>query len=142
MAAKRLGPQEVKATVFRAAAIERWKDAQSLHDAGRFQVAIYLCGYSLECELKYRVCASRRQGRMVEREAKNLGHDLFRILAAAGLVQTLSRERDLFSAFHDINGMWSTEMRYSGRVGSSGESQRFLRDSRALISWLRTGSRA
>ncbi len=130
----------VKATVFRAASIERWKDAECLHAAGRFQGAIYLCGYALECELKYCVCAARRIGRIEEGEAKRLGHELPELLDAAGMARPLSKNRDLLVAFQTINNRWSTEIRYSGGGSNKKDSERFLRDSWALLSWLRTES--
>ena len=132
----------VKATVFRAASIERWKDAKCLHDAGRFQGAIYLCGYALECELKYCVCVARGVERIEEEEAKRLGHSLPELLNAAGMANLLSGNRDLLVAFHAINSRWSTEIRYSGGVSSQRESERFLRDSRALWLWLKTESKS
>jgi hypothetical protein len=127
----------VKATAFRAAAIERWKDAACLHEAGRFQGAIYLCGYSLECELKYCVCAARGMARMREREAKRLGHQLTELLDAAGKSKLLAGNRDLLTAFQAINEVWSTDLRYSGGRHSAEESERFLLDSKALLLWLR-----
>jgi hypothetical protein len=132
----------VKATVFRAASIERWRDAECLHAAARFQGAIYLCGYALECELKYCVCVARGVARMEEREAKRLGHELPELLDAAGRARLLSRNRDLFVAFQSINSSWSTEIRYSGGRSSRKDSERFLRDSRVLLLWLRTESKS
>ncbi len=132
----------VKATVFRAASIERRKDAECLHVAGRFQGAIYLCGYALECELKYCVCAARGIARMEESEAKRLGHVLPELLDAAGMAKLLSGNRDLLVAFQAINSRWSTEIRYSAERSSRTESERFLRDSRVLLLWLRTESKS
>jgi hypothetical protein len=131
----------VKATVFRAASVERLKDAECLHAANRFQGAVYLCGYALECELKYRVCLAWRVDGIEEKEAKQLGHELFRLLDVAGKRDRLSRNRDLYIAFQAITGRWSTEMRYSGGGSSRKESERFLRDSWALLSWLETESK-
>ena len=130
----------VRATAFRAASNERWKDAKCLHNAGRFQGAIYLCGYALECELKHCICRARRVSRMEESEAKSLGHDLLRSLTAADLARQLKLRRELFAAFHRVNNRWSTEIRYSGAMSSERESESFLRDSRWLLRWLRTES--
>jgi hypothetical protein len=130
----------VKATVFRAASMERYKDAECLHVAGRFQGAIYLCGYALECELKRRVCVARGIASMEEREAKRLGHELPELLDAACMAKLLSGNRDLLVAFQAIVGRWSTDLRYSGGGSSRKDSDRFLRDSWMLLSWLRTQS--
>lgn len=136
------GTRLIKATVFRAASIERWKDAECLHAAGRFQGAIYLCGYALECLLKFRICLARGVPHLEEREAKRLGHELPELLDAAGLGGLLSRNSDLLVAFQAISSRWSTEIRYSGGGSNSRDSERFLRDSRALLLWLRTQSKS
>jgi len=135
----------VKATVFRAASIERFKDATCLHAAGRFEGAIYLCGYALECQLKYCFCLARGMAHMEEGEARRLGHRLPELLDAAGWARLLSgnrKLRELHVAFHDINRRWSTEIRYSAERSSRKESERFLKDWRALLLWLRTASRS
>ncbi len=136
------GTPLVKATVFRAASIEGWKDAECLHEAGRFQGAIYLCGYALECWLKFCVCLARGIPHLEEREAKRLGHELPELLDAVGLGKLLSRNRDLLVAFQTISSRWSTEIRYSGGGSNSRDSERFLRDSRALLLWLKTQSKS
>jgi hypothetical protein len=71
-----------------------------------------------------------------------LGHSLPELLNAAGMANLLSGNRDLLVAFHAINSRWSTEIRYSGGVSSQRESERFLRDSRALWLWLKTESKS
>jgi len=132
----------VKATVFRAASIERLKDATCLHDAERFQGAIYLCGYALECELKYRICAARGVVQMEEGEAKQYGHRLPELLDKTGLLKPLSGCRELYIAFQNISSRWSTDIRYSGGMSNKSESEKFLKDSRALLLWLRTQSKS
>lgn len=107
-----------KATVFKAAAIERWEDARCLRVADRFQGAIYLCGYALECELKFRVCLDRGISHLGEAEAKKLGHQLLELLDAAGMSDLLARKKDLWVAFQAIARSWSTEMRYVGGRGN------------------------
>jgi hypothetical protein len=130
----------VKATVFRQAAIERLQDAKCLHKAGRYQGAIYLSGYALECRLKFSVCATRRLTRIEESKAKDLGHDLKKSVAAAGLNEKLSRNDDIRVAFHRVNGQWSTGLRYSGSAGNERESESFINDTTTLMGWLETES--
>src|SRR5260370_932859 len=104
----RIPARVVKATVFRQASIERLHDAKCLLEAGRFQGAIYLCGYALECQLKANVCTARRVESLEEREAKKLGHELTRVLDAARLSRKLSENEDLRDAFYWIANRWST----------------------------------
>jgi len=137
----RIGPRVIRATVFRQASIERLLDASCLHQAGRFQGAIYLCGYALECKLKFRVCAAHGLAHMEEAEAKSLGHDLGRSLHATGLAKKLLKNEELRVAFLRIVRQWSTEIRYSGSASSDRESESFLRDTRALVKWLEMESK-
>jgi hypothetical protein len=138
----RIGPRIIRAAVFRQASIERLLDAKCLHEAGRFQGAIYLCGYALECKLKFCVCAARGVTHLEEIEAKSLGHGLDKSLHAAGLDEKLYKSEDLRVAFLRIIRQWSTEIRYSGSARNDRESESFLRDTRALLRWLETESKS
>jgi hypothetical protein len=138
----KIGPRVIRATVFRQASIERLLDAKCLHKAGRFQGAIYLCGYALECRLKFCVCVSRRVANLAESEARTIGHKLDESLAAAGLNVKLFRNEDLRVAFLRIVRRWSTEIRYSGSARSYRESESFLNDTTVLLRWLETESKS
>ena len=131
----------VKDTVFRALSKERLGDAECLHTAGRFQGAIYLCGYALECELKYCVCVRKRMRRMEVSKAREYGHGLAELLDATGMAHSLYEKDDRRVAFQNIISTWSTEIRYSGRLISKKESEGFLKDSRFLWQWLEMESR-
>ena len=126
------------AGIFRAAADERWKDARCLHQAGRFDGAIYLCGYVLECFLKFVLCERRNQRGLELAEAKQLGHNLVELLERTGLRGQLFQNRDLWRAFETINSQWSPELRYRARKSTSKSSEIFLRDTRDLRNWLET----
>ena len=134
----RIGPRVIRATVFKSASSERWRDAQCLYEAGRYQGAIYLCGYALECQLKANVCKARGVEALEEGEAKKLGHELVHILDAARLSRKLNENEDLHATFYEIVRRWSTGIRYSGGGSSERECQRFLKDSEALLLWPKT----
>jgi len=138
----RIGPRVIRASVFRQASIERLLDANCLHQAGRFQGAIYLCGYALECKLKFCVCAARGVAYMEEAEAKSLGHWLDRSLHAAGLGTKLLKNEELRVAFLRIVRQWSSQIRYSGSASNDRESESFLSDTRALLKWLERESKS
>ena len=138
--ARKLRPKLIRGTIFEAASRERLKDAECLHEAERFNGAIYLCGYALECRLKFCVCEARRVGHLEEAEAKRIGHGLAELLDAANLAKKLAGNRDLWVAFHGIVEKWTTGIRYSGAVSAIKESDRFIRDTRDLCLWLKTQS--
>jgi hypothetical protein len=130
------GPIRIAANSFRQAAIERLKDAQCLHNNQRFEGAIYLCGYVLECFLKFVICETRKQQGMDSGEAKRLGHNLIELLATSQLRNALAQNQDLWVAFQGINNRWSPELRYSGRTTDRRTSEVFLRDAKDLRNWL------
>jgi hypothetical protein len=132
------GEIRVPANRFRQAAEERWKDARCLHESRRFEGAIYLCGYVLECFLKFAYCGLKNLRCMDLREAKRLSHDLSAWLDARGLGAALGKSRDLEVAFARINNRWAPEMRYSGMIGDERSSASFLQDTKDLRNWLQT----
>jgi hypothetical protein len=131
-------PERVPAKRFRQAADERWKDARCLHDNQRFEGAIYLCGYVLECFLKFARCELTNRHSMELREARRWSHNLVELLEACGLGAALERNRDLQVAFARINDRWSPQMRYSGQASDETTCASFLRDTKDLRNWLQT----
>jgi len=131
-------PELVRATRFRAASEERWRDASCLHRAGRFDGAIYMCGYVLECFLKFVLCERRGQACIELEEAKRLSHNLPALLDAAGLRPALTSEPDLWVAFQRISGRWDPQMRYAGKTEGEKSSEAVLRDTKDLRNWLQT----
>jgi|SRR5579863_451904 len=135
MSARRLGRRQVKAFRFRDAAEERWRDAQCLHAAARFDGAIYLCGYVLECFLKFVICGRRRQRSIELQEVKS--HNLVELLGRSHLAVRLRQEQmELFLAFQRVNAEWSVELRYEAKRKSKAASAQFLRDTKDLRNWL------
>ena len=121
---------------FRQVADERWKDARCLRDGKRYDGAIYLCGYVLECFLKFVLCQLRGRDRMELAEAKLWNHDLIDLLGACRLAEALKENTDLQVAFTRISSHWSPEMRYSGRTSDERTSASFLQDTKDLRNWL------
>lgn len=136
LSSRKGGQIRIPANRFRQAADERWKDAQCLHHNKRFAGAIYLCGYVLECFLKFAFCELKNRGSIDLDEAKRLRHNLIELLDACGLGAAVAQNRDLRLAFDRINNQWAPEMRYSGKASDETSSEIFLRDTKDLRSWL------
>src|SRR5271155_437917 len=134
----RRGPQVIKRGRFWQAAEERWRDAECLHRAGRFDGAIYLCGYVLECFLKYAICVKTGRPGLYESEAKRYGHNLFALLNASGFKESLykSSRKGLFLAFDRLNSVWSTGLRYGTKSNDARSSKSFLNDTGDVRNWL------
>jgi len=93
----------------------RLKDAQVLLDAGRYDGAFYLCGYSVEIALKARICRTLRWRGFPESPAEFKGrqavrtHDLEVLLAFSGVEAiVLTGRMPEWSAVLE----WNPEKRY------------------------------
>jgi len=61
MPAPRIPSGGTRGTVFRAIAEQRMLDAKTLLNSRRYNGAIYLAGYAIECHLKYGYCARKEE---------------------------------------------------------------------------------
>lgn len=124
----------------------RIAEAKTLLDAGCFQGAYYLAGYSLECAIK--ACIAK-QVKEFDFPCKDLAHkshqhNLYDLLGAAGLKQRLTeRERqDLeFKLNWAVAKDWNVESRYDSKIAQSKAKDLFNavthKDS-GILAWLKT----
>jgi len=115
----------------------RLKDARVLFDAGRYDGAAYMCGYTVELALKARICKTLKWAAFPEKDSefKGLGslkvHDLDALLRFTGretqVKSTLLAEWSAIAA-------WSPEARYKpvGSV-SAAEAQLVLESAATLL---------
>jgi len=102
----------------------RLKDADILMASGRYDGAIYMCGYAIELILKARICRTLKwQGYpSTNSEFQNFQsfrtHDLDVLLHLTGLEQTIKTN---FMAEWSAVAQWNPAARYQA-VGTSGKS--------------------
>jgi hypothetical protein len=102
----------------------RLQDARALRDRGRYDGAVYLCGYAIEIALKTRICQTLRwpgfpeTSREFEGKQSFRTHDLALLLNLCG-IETLVRSR--YAAEWSIVSKWVPELRYQV-VGSTTRS--------------------
>ena len=94
---------------------ERIKDAEALEKASRFDGAAYLCGYSIELFLKYRLCKQLKwvDFPMTSKEFSDLNslktHDLNTLLKFSG-IEKLVRQRYFYE--WSVLMQWNPQNRY------------------------------
>src|SRR6266542_3130581 len=103
----------------------RLRDAEILFASGRYDGAVYLCGYAIEVKLKARICRTLQWPAFpsTRHEFQDLTsfrtHDLEVLLHLSGIseriLSTLRKEWDEITE-------WEPEMRYN-LVGSMAEAQ-------------------
>jgi HEPN domain-containing protein len=98
----------------------RLQDARALRDRGRYDGAVYLCGYAVEIALKTRICLTLKwpgfpsTSREFEGKQSLRTHDLSLLLELSG-VEAMIRSRYL-TAWSAVV-VWVPELRYQ-TVGS------------------------
>ena len=117
----------------------RLDDADALHAAGRYDGAIYLCGYAVELALKCRICITLRWAGFPSEpgEFKNYQslktHTLDVLLALSGYENRIKKNPITFAAWSDV-ASWNPEARYK-TVGSATASntQKVIASAKILV---------
>ena len=115
----------------------RLEDAEALHRQKRWNGAVYLGGYAIECSLKALICydegrknnfkdtATFKKG-MQGADLHNLAKLLESLLSLKRSIQ-LDRTNKYQEAWNTITKLWrNDELRYSDKQGNEEESQRFI----------------
>jgi hypothetical protein len=134
MANKRNIPSgATRGTVFREVARLRLGDAAALLDQQRYQGAIYLAGYALECLLKHAI-TRKLQG--VHLPAKFETHNLDELLLGAGLSAALQSASSIHAIYSEFAELWSVELRYRSKSITPKEASRLYEQVEAIYDWI------
>lgn len=115
----------------------RCKDAEFLQQSARWNGAIYLAGYAVECSLKALVCYGEHKNNLKETALFKQGvqgaglHNLWSLYEATPLTfrkaVELDRTNDLKKAWETIVRLWRKDnLRYAHKLGKEAECERFL----------------
>jgi len=115
----------------------RYEDAKSLQRSGRWNGAIYLAGYAIECSLKALICYEGCTNNLKETRIFKQGrqgaalHNLGALREASIVLERAFRfdtDGKLKSAWTIIVGIWQKDaLRYSQDLGHQAECERFLK---------------
>jgi len=114
----------------------RLRDAEVLHAAGRYDGAVYMCGYSVELALKARICRTLKWSGFPEKDAefKELRslkvHDLDVLLRFTGRERAVKTE---FLAEWSAVSAWNPEARYKPIGSANPTDARLMLDSAAVL---------
>ncbi len=115
----------------------RRKDAEFLQQSARWNSAIYLAGYAIECSLKALVCYGEHKNNLKETTLFKRGvqgaalHNLWSLYEATPLTfrnaVALDRTNTLKNAWETIVRLWRKDhLRYARKLGDETECKRFL----------------
>jgi HEPN domain-containing protein len=136
-----LAPVSIQLAISRndllALANEKILDAEALYLASRYDGAAYVCGYSIELFLKYRLCKQLKWAEFpkTNREFQCFQslktHDLDTLLKLSGIERMVRRQ---YLADWSILLNWSPENRY-GPVGlvSAKDASEMIKSAKVLI---------
>ena len=133
MPAPRIPPGGTRGTAFRDVGRWRWEDATTLLDEGRFNGAIYLAGYAIECHLKFAVC--KRKG-LTYLPAEFEVHDWDNLVDAAGLENDVKSEVKIATIYSTLADAWGPALRYRTRAFPSTEATRLYKAMEKLYLFL------
>jgi HEPN domain-containing protein len=87
----------------------RWlEDAKVLRGAGRYESAVYLCGYAVEFALKFRICKILEWAAFRDDLPGMKTHNLVNLLNFTAL----EGRKKVFQVSWDIVAKWNPEIRY------------------------------
>jgi HEPN domain-containing protein len=87
----------------------RWLgDAKILREAGRYESAVYLCGYAVEFALKFRICKILEWTAFRDDLPGMKTHNLVNLLSFTAL----EGRKKVFQVSWDIVAKWNPEIRY------------------------------
>lgn len=124
----------------------RVQEAKVLLDAGKYQGAYYLAGYSLECAIKACIAKQVQQYDFPNKELaqKSHQHNLADLLGVAGLKQKLNEKekQDLdFKLNWAVAKDWTVESRYECNIEENKAKdlyQAVTNEISGILAWLKT----
>lgn len=125
-----------KQTVLRSLVTIRFADAEVLLSTKvqqRFNGAMYMAGYGIECALKARICADRREDHL----EKQFRHHDFRRLAEKTQKWAELPEHDTHrETLVVLQTEWDVHMRYEVPYRNADEVRKFIGKARDFTTWL------
>lgn len=131
------------------ASLRRREDAEALFQSGRWQGAMYLGGYAVECLLKAALmhqfdCRTLAD---LERELRDRGlmaadstmytHQFETLFRVAGHFDRLRASREVWPRFRTVN-LWRPSLRYDPHPVGPEDAQDFLEAVDQIVAWIRS----
>jgi HEPN domain-containing protein len=111
---------------------DRLKDATVLLKNIRYNGAVYLGGYVIECLLKTAICARLRRDTL---PAEYRTHDLDSLMRSSGLFPAMVANASLYPQYVRIK-VWSVALRYQGKRYDADAAKKFLAAVKKVKRWI------
>lgn len=131
---RNIAPGGTRGSVFKEVARIRLDDGETLLLRGRYNGAIYMAGYAIECLLKWAVTS--RTGR-IYLPAELETHTWDVLLDAAGLYEDLASHRALQAIYAELADRWGPDLRYRSKALLETEAKRLYDHMELLYDWIR-----
>jgi hypothetical protein len=133
MPATRIPGGGTRGSIFGEVARLRIHDAKCLFKEGRYNGAIYLGGYAVECQLKFAYCKRKTEMHLPRRLET---HDWDTLVAAAGLSSDIKRQTQIDAVYSGLVDLWGPSLRYRTGRYSQQEANRLYNQFDSFISSL------
>jgi HEPN domain-containing protein len=120
--------------------LARLDDAVALEAAGRFDGAMYVCGYAVELGLKARICKTLKWMDFPETRSEFQDYGSLKTHSLGALIRFSGVETEVKSTFvaeWSVLIRWSPEMRYRyANPATASDAQQMIRAARLVLSSL------
>jgi HEPN domain-containing protein len=120
-----------RSSQFALAAVRRQEDARALLKERRYNAAVYMAGYVVECTLKAVLCRYKPDHMYTT-------HDLRRLADAMAIRDRLKSAPRLLAAFDHMAAIWDVELRYETDMGDRDMAMKSVADAADLRVWIST----
>ena len=114
----------------------RLRDARALLAAGRYDGAVYMCGYSVELALKARICRTLKWSGFPEKDHEFKGRGSLKVHDLDALLRFTGRETavktKLFAEWSAV-AAWNPEARYRPIGSATLDDTQLMLDSAAVL---------
>jgi HEPN domain-containing protein len=130
----------ISGTELRRIARARLRDSEVLFDAGRYDGAVYLCGYAVELALKARICRVLNWMGFPSTRAEFASYQSFRTHSLDVLLTLSGWEQRIKSRYPtewSVVADWDPELRYAAVGSATGQDAReMIESARILVRFL------
>ena len=134
--AKQPAKRTSKGNTYLAVAEYRLRDCNALLKTARWDAAVYLAGYVIECRLKYAITQFQGAAHLPQQYASGgKGHEWDFLLQASGLKLDLASQTG--TAYSALKDEWEPSLRYAVNKFDRSKAEKFCTLVRAVYDWLK-----
>lgn len=135
--AKQPAKRTSKGNTYLAVAECRLKDCKALLKAARWDAAVYVAGYVIECRLKYAITKFQGSANLPQQYASGgKGHEWDFLLHASGLKLDLEASQTA-TAYSVLKDDWEPGLRYAVNKFDRSKADKFCTLVSAVYDWLK-----